>query len=66
MDRREPSMAERAAIESVWIWYCHSKDSRDIAFTEVVQRVQSRCSGADVELIKSEFGRRLRRAQRLA
>jgi len=55
---------ERAAVASVWRWYCRNRDSRDVPFSEIVKRVQARCSGADVEWIKSEFEKRLRRVRR--
>ena len=65
MDLRKPSAAELAAIQAVWAWYCHNRDSRDISFAEIVQRTQERCPSASVECIRAEFESQLRRAQHL-
>jgi hypothetical protein len=57
-------LSERAAIEAVWAWFVHNMEDYDIPFVEVVARVRVLAPGTDVERIKSEFGRRLRRAER--
>jgi hypothetical protein len=57
-------LSERAAIERVWAWFAHNMEDYDIPFVEVVARVRVLAPGVDVEHIKSEFERRLRRAHR--
>jgi hypothetical protein len=56
-------LSEQAAIEAVWVWFLRNRD-RDVPFVEVVARVRALAPGANVERIKSEFERRLRRARR--
>jgi len=56
-------LSEQAAIQTVWAWFLRNKD-RDIPAVEVVARVRALAPGADVERIRVEFGKRLRRAQR--
>jgi len=56
-------LSEQAAIRAVWAWFLRHRD-RDVSAVEVVVRVRALAPGAAVERIKSEFGRRLRRARR--
>jgi len=56
-------LPEQAAIQAVWAWF--RRRNGDVSAAEVVARVQALTPGADIERIKSEFERRLRRAQRL-
>jgi len=57
-------LSEGAAIQAVWAWFLRNK-GRDIPAVEVIARVKALAPGVAVERIKSEFGRRLRRARRL-
>jgi hypothetical protein len=59
-------LSEGAAIQATWIWFLPNKDNRDVAFSEIVGRVKALAPGTDVERIRAEFERRLRRVQRLA
>jgi hypothetical protein len=65
MDLREPSAAELAAIQAVWDWFIIRNRDRDVPWMEVVARVQERCPSTSVGVIRAEFERELRRAQRL-
>ena len=56
-------LSEGAAIQAVWAWFLRNRD-RDVPFAEVVARVRALAPGADVERIRVEFGKRLRRARR--
>jgi hypothetical protein len=56
-------LSEQAAIQAVWAWFLRNRD-RDIPAVEVVVRVRALAPGADVERIRAEFGKRLRRARR--
>jgi hypothetical protein len=56
-------LSEQAAIEAVWAWFLRNRD-RDVSAAEIVARVRALAPGADVERIRIEFGKRLRRAQR--
>ena len=55
-------LSEGAAIEAAWVWFVRNRDRRDISSAEVVARVRSLAPGADIERIRVEFGKRLRRA----
>jgi len=57
-------LSEEAAIQVAWTWFRRNK-GRDIPAVEVIARVKALAPGVAVERIKSEFGRRLRRARRL-
>jgi hypothetical protein len=57
-------LSERAALECVWAWFVRNWEDRDIPFCEVVAKVRALAPGTDVELIKSEFKRRLGRVWR--
>src|SRR6516164_5133901 len=56
-------LLEREAIQVVWAWFLRNRN-RDIPAVEVVARVRALAPGTDVERIRVEFGKRLRRAQR--
>ena len=56
-------LSEQAAIQAVWAWFLRNRD-RDVSFVEVVARVRALAPGADVERIRVEFGKRLRRVRR--
>src|SRR5262249_23688157 len=55
-------LSEKAAIAAAWAWFRRHRDRDDIPFAAIVARVRARAPGTSVECIKSEFGRRLRRA----
>jgi len=56
-------LPEIAAIQAVWAWFLRNR-GRDVPATEIISRVRALAPGADVERIKAEFWRRLRRARR--
>jgi len=56
-------LLEKVAIQAVWAWFLRNRN-RDVSAAEIIARVRSLAPGADVERIKSEFERRLRRARR--
>jgi len=58
------ALSEKAAIRAVWVWF--RRRNGDVSAVEVVARVRALAPGADVERIKSEFVRRLRRARTAA
>jgi hypothetical protein len=57
-------LSEAAAIEAVWVWFVRNRDRHNIPAVEIVARVRALAPGADIERIRVEFGKRLRRARR--
>lgn len=54
-------LSEAEALRITWRWLLRNRN-RDISAVEVISRVRALAPGAAVERIKSEFGRRHRRA----
>jgi hypothetical protein len=56
--RVRPRMTEEEAIETVWRWFCRHTDEEDIAFVEVVARVQILLPSVTAARVEAGFRRR--------
>jgi hypothetical protein len=55
-------LAAEAAIEAAWLWLRGKMDeSVDVAFVEVVEFVNARCSGVPASKVRAEFEKRFAR-----